>query len=56
MTPAPYVVLPPLSLYFVHVLCIAFDPEASMLYMSHPNCRACCEVTRLDLLGDFLAG
>lgn len=32
------------------------DPEASILYVSHPNCRACCEVTRLDPLGYLLAG
>lgn len=32
---------PPVSLYFVHVLYIAFDPEASILYTSYLNCRAC---------------
>lgn len=32
------------------------DPETSILYVSHPNCRACCEVTRLDPLGYILAG
>lgn len=30
MTPAPYVVFSPVSLYFVHVLYIAIDPEASI--------------------------
>lgn len=41
MTPAPICGLPPVSLYFVHVLYIAFDPEASILYTSYLNCRAC---------------
>lgn len=30
MTPAPYVVFSPVLQYFVHVLYIAFDPEASI--------------------------
>lgn len=39
---------PPVSLYFVHVLYIAFDPEASILYTSYLNCRACWEDRLLD--------
>lgn len=39
---------PPVSLYFVHVLYLAFDPEASILYTSYLNCRACWEDRPLD--------
>lgn len=50
MTPAPNVVFPPVLLYFVHVLYIAFDPEASILYTSYLNCRACWEDRLVDTL------
>lgn len=50
MTPAPYVVFAPVSLYFVHVWYIAFDPEASILYTSYLSSRAWWEDRLLDTL------